>query len=586
MVHRDARHDPVLRASHQAFMFSRIICVLAAFCLLPPYALWKGSLDALELTALAAVAMPLLGVAVLSRTGKLEQAQMVSAAALTLLVLVLAAASGGMFSPALLWLVAVPLEAIISGQKRLMARVAGIASLGLVLLAGVEFSGHLAMITDWSAAAVPVLVVAVILHALMIGVSLSSVRASEHTAQLVAHERARLMLNSVSDLVTWHDASGAVIHANHSARSVLSVEPDSIRDRGLFALVHITDRPAYLKLLSDVAHGGQPGEAIVRALVLREGQDAPEVVWLEMRASRAGRGSDLANSTVVCVSRDITQKRETETIRDQQAEREARINSARSQFLATVSHELRTPLNAIIGFSEMLATESFIPMDAGKREEYARIIHGSGQHLLEVVNTLLDVSKIESGAMTIDPEPVDLPTLVGSCCDLLDIRAKAGDVRLERVLGPELPTLSCDRRALKQVVINLLSNAIKFTPAEGSVTIAVVRDGHMIDLSVTDTGIGIAEADLPRLGDPFFQAKSSYDRTYEGTGLGLSVVRGLVGLHGGTLTIESAPGAGTRVGVRLPLELRDEASAPVRIATYIRQPRRGLEDYAPVRLTG
>lgn len=134
-------------------------------------------------------------------------------------------------------------------------------------------------------------------------------------------------------------------------------------------------------------------------------------------------------------------------------------------------------------------------------------------------------------------------------------------------------------------MLNLLSNAIKFTPAGGRVTLALVRDGGMIDLSVSDTGIGIAAADLPRLGDPFFQAKSSYDRGHDGTGLGLSVVRGLVGLHGGTLTIESAPGIGTRVGVRLPVGGVSAASEPARIATFARAPRRGLETKQPVRLT-
>ena len=134
-------------------------------------------------------------------------------------------------------------------------------------------------------------------------------------------------------------------------------------------------------------------------------------------------------------------------------------------------------------------------------------------------------------------------------------------------------------------MLNLLSNAVKFTRPGGRVTLAVVRDGGMIDLSISDTGIGIAAGDLPRLGDPFFQAKSSYDRAYDGTGLGLSVVRGLVGLHGGTLSIESAPGVGTRVAVRLPVAGIAAACEPVRIATHARAPRRGLETKQPFRLT-
>jgi cell cycle sensor histidine kinase DivJ len=171
------------------------------------------------------------------------------------------------------------------------------------------------------------------------------------------------------------------------------------------------------------------------------------------------------------------------------------------------------------------------------------------------------------------------------CLALMTLRAEAGGIDLERVAGPDLPLVQGDRRALKQVVINLLSNAIKFTPAGGRVVLAVVRDGDVVDLSVSDTGIGISAQDLPRLGDPFFQAKGSYDRAYEGTGLGLSVVRGLVGLHGGRLTIESAPGVGTRVSVRLPVGGVADASQPVRIATFARAPRRGLESKTPFRLT-
>ena len=262
-----------------------------------------------------------------------------------------------------------------------------------------------------------------------------------------------------------------------------------------------------------------------------------------------------------------------------------RANDIKGQFLATVSHELRTPLNAIIGFSEMLSAEDNGWLDAEKRLEYARIIHASGHHLLDVVNTLLDISKIESGAMTIEREPLDLAAMAQDCCTLMALRAETGGIALERVLGPALPAMEGDRRALKQVVLNLLSNAIKFTPAGGRVTLAVVRDGDTIDLSVSDTGIGIAAADLPRLGDPFFQAKGTYDRTHEGTGLGLSVVRGLVGLHGGRLTIESAPGVGTRVSVRLPAGGADSAGQPAKIVTFARAPRRGLDTKQPLPLT-
>jgi cell cycle sensor histidine kinase DivJ len=262
-----------------------------------------------------------------------------------------------------------------------------------------------------------------------------------------------------------------------------------------------------------------------------------------------------------------------------------RSNDVKAQFLATVSHELRTPLNAIIGFSEMLGSEENGWIDAAKRLEYARIIHASGHHLLEVVNTLLDISKIESGAMEIERDPLDLAELARDCCTLMALRAENGGIALDRVAGPALPSIEGDRRALKQVVLNLLSNAIKFTPAGGRVVLAIVRDGDMIDLSVSDTGIGIAAVDLPRLGDPFFQVRGAYDRNHEGTGLGLSVVRGLVGLHGGRMTVESALGVGTRVSIRLPVGCAEAVEPLAKIVTFARAPRKGLETKEPLRLT-
>ena len=202
-----------------------------------------------------------------------------------------------------------------------------------------------------------------------------------------------------------------------------------------------------------------------------------------------------------------------------------------------------------------------------------------------MVNTLLDISKIESGTMTLDTETVDLAALAGDCQALMALRAETGAIALDTVIGPNLPAVSADRRALKQVMLNLISNAIKFTPPQGRVVLALVRDGDMVDISVSDTGIGISAGDLPRLGDPFFQARSAYDRSHEGTGLGLSVVRGLVGLHGGSLSIESAIGVGTRVCVRLPIGEMRHAAQPVSITTFARAPRRGLDAKEPFRLT-
>jgi two-component system, cell cycle sensor histidine kinase DivJ len=246
--------------------------------------------------------------------------------------------------------------------------------------------------------------------------------------------------------------------------------------------------------------------------------------------------------------------------------------TSKGQFLATMSHELRTPLNAIIGFSELLQHAELIPAGDPRRDEYARIIHSSGQHLLEVVNAILDMSKIESGMMTVEQERVDVSSVVRSSAEFLAVKAEAKSLTILRDIADDLPEIVSDRRALKQIILNLLSNAVKFSVPGGVIAVTVVRDRDMVEIAVNDSGIGIAEADLDRIGSPFFQARQSYDREHEGTGLGLSVVRGLVGLLGGAMMMESAPGEGTRVTIRLTIAGTGStySSEPVPISTRVR----------------
>jgi cell cycle sensor histidine kinase DivJ len=217
-----------------------------------------------------------------------------------------------------------------------------------------------------------------------------------------------------------------------------------------------------------------------------------------------------------------------------------------------MSHELRTPLNAIIGFSEMLTNDS-LNLDAARRTEYAKLINESGCHLLSVVNGILDMSKMETGNFEVVPEPfIPAPAIV-SCCDLLALKARDAGVDILTRVPSDLPEIVADRRALNQILINLVSNAIKFTPRGGKVTVSGQRDGDRLTVSVEDTGVGIGEADLQRVGEAFFQARASYDRRHDGSGLGLSIVKGLVRLHNGDMDIRSRLGEGTRVTVRLPL---------------------------------
>jgi cell cycle sensor histidine kinase DivJ len=590
MVHPSALASSLDRMRHERFMLTRLVVSISALSLVPAYVAWRGRLDLLELAVLVAMALPLLAVFVLSRTGRLDLAHCMSGGALTLLIVALACVTGGATSPLLLWLAAVPAEAMFFGTRAHVARGSALAAIGLGSIVALHGSGAIAAPAPWTVGAMPFLVTIAILHSMLIAVAFLRRRDDELREHRASDARARLLLENVGDLVTWHEANGAVVFANEAARELTGGEPAQLLGRGLFERVHIADRPLFLKALSDAAHGTGHADACFRVLFVPQARDGvpfgPVVRWLELSARRIEQAGSPEGAAVVCVSRDVTDKRALEEERERVHAETVKASDVKGQFLATVSHELRTPLNAIIGFSELLSGDAGTGFSAAQRQEYAKIVYDSGQHLLDVVNALLDVSKIESGAMTIEQEPLDMAELAADCCNVVALKAEAGRVALEQVVGPDLPSLIGDRRALKQVMLNLLSNAVKFTPAGGRVSLAVVRDGALIDLSVSDTGIGIAAADLPRLGDPFFQAKSSYDRAYDGTGLGLSVVRGLVGLHGGTLTVESAPGLGTRVGVRLPINgTAVIANEPVRIATYARAPRRGLESKQPFRLT-
>ncbi len=228
-------------------------------------------------------------------------------------------------------------------------------------------------------------------------------------------------------------------------------------------------------------------------------------------------------------------------------------NQAKSKFLANISHELRTPLNAIIGFSEIMELGMFGPLGTEKYHEYCSDIRGSGQYLLEVINDILDMSKIEAGRIRLDFEDLNLDSLLSEAMRVVAARAQDKQLQLTARISPEL-RLRADRRALKQIALNLLSNAVKFTPYGGRVTVRGRASERCITLAILDSGIGIAKDALARLGRPFEQVESQLTKSHQGSGLGLAISKSLVELHGGSMRIRSALGKGTLVVVRLPLE--------------------------------
>ena len=260
---------------------------------------------------------------------------------------------------------------------------------------------------------------------------------------------------------------------------------------------------------------------------------------------------------------DITDRKQAEISMHAAMEEAELSSSTKSEFLANMSHELRTPLNAINGFSEMIFAEALGPVGNVEYQKYAGYIKEAGTHLLELVNDLLDLSRIEAGKIELTNGTIDVVALVRSCVAMVRERAEAGRVRLLVDIDEEmLPMLSADETRIKQVMLNLLSNAVKFTPAEGTVT---VRAWYHVDrafvLQVADTGIGIAAGNIRKALARFGQIKSTLNRSYEGTGLGLPLTNSLVELHGGTLDLQSRIGVGTVVTVSLPANRAGSSAA-------------------------
>ena len=232
----------------------------------------------------------------------------------------------------------------------------------------------------------------------------------------------------------------------------------------------------------------------------------------------------------------------------------ATASQAKSAFLAAMSHELRTPLNAVIGFSDLLSMESFGPLGSARNKEYVKDIHSSGRHLLALINDILDIARIDAGEGQLKEEVVALQELIANSLRMVIHQANAANIRLFEEIDPGVQFIRADERRLKQVLINLLGNAVKFTNVGGQVRVRVFRKGQELIVSVIDTGIGMAEKDIPIALERFGQIDSTLARKYEGTGLGLPLAKQLTELHGGRLTIESSVDVGTTVTVALPAE--------------------------------
>jgi two-component system cell cycle sensor histidine kinase PleC len=399
----------------------------------------------------------------------------------------------------------------------------------------------------------------------IVGVALDTTEARRAKSQAQAAEsRLRDGIESVSDAFVLFDRQGRLILSNQAFEDAFGFSAGVVR-RG--ALKADLNRIAALAIKSD--QPATSGRAGAREVELHDGR------WLQLVERFTSDGGSVVSAADITAikQKEAERQRAVERLHVTIAELEDReeelsllarkyevamtraeaANQAKSEFLANMSHELRTPLNAINGFSEIMAGELFGPLGDAKYKGYAADILKSGQHLLSLINDILDMAKIEAGKLTLHYERVSVKEVVEDAARLM--RGKIQEAGLTLLVdAPELPDIEADQRGLKQVVLNLISNAVKFTPEGGDIIVALSQmDENRLRIAVTDTGIGIAPEDLARLARPFEQVEGQHSKTTQGTGLGLALTRSLIELHGGALAMESEPGRGTTVSFDLPI---------------------------------
>ena len=495
-----------------------------------------GDVAGLDASATLAMATPgLLGLVLLARDGRTVRAALLAAWGLA--AVAASGLSGGLTGP-LGGFVFMPMAAAMAlGSSRWAPF--GLLGAGAAAVAGLAATG----LNGAPAAASGMAAVSALLT---IGAAALALRlsAGAQARRLDAVEGAVAQVETVlagqPGLTLVLDASGAPLAAYGAAPAALPVDP--LFDEGLIACVHAPDRPAVLAALARAVSGSEAHVRFAPRLAL----DRRILLVLRRQATPANEPPRL-----IAVALDATLQHAREEGLDA-ARLEAEAQSAgKTRFLAHMSHELRTPLNAVIGFSDVMRQRLFGPVP-DRYAEYADSIHTAGRHLLALINDVLDVSRIEADRYDLNLETFDVRDTVSAALALVRVQADDKDVDLAVVLPPEALSVAADRRAVKQMLLNLLSNAVKFTPSGGAVTVAAEGLDGMLELTVADTGVGVAPEDLARLGRPFEQAGGVEQRA-QGTGLGLSLVRSLAELHHGVMSIESSPGEGTAVTVRLPV---------------------------------
>jgi cell cycle sensor histidine kinase DivJ len=534
--------------SRRRFAAVQAVKAFLGICLACCYVLLIGRPGLWEAVACVGLFAPVFLVALAFAGVSIVALETASLASLALLIGYLALLTGGMRSPLVIWFALVPAEAALAGGRRAVWRAAAATGVALFAVVVVQAAGALPAFPlgypTWPVYAIAA--IAAIAQSALLAVASQDRQREADRAAAEGAAMYRFLADNAMDLITRHGADGRIRFASPASLTLLDISPDALVGHAPSALVHADDLKIMQAAFVEASYFGRAAAAEVR---LKRGDGS--YVWAEMRCRPAAQ-TDGRAADIVAVTRDISERKGQERALIDARDLAEQASRAKSHFLANMSHELRTPLNAIIGFSEVMAHEMFGSLGAPRYLEYARLIHESGGHLLELINGILDMSKIEAGKFELSEEIFDLDDVATQALRFVKLQADRKGVALRMNVAQSAKTIFADRRAIKQVLVNLISNGVKFTPRGGEVSLMCVRTDGGILVAVSDTGVGIAEKDLDRLGRPFEQVDGAHVRTQEGTGLGLALVKALAQLHGGEAVIQSTLGVGTTVRLSLP----------------------------------
>ncbi len=539
------------QARLRLFRSCRLVAAAVVLAVLPPMVMTSGEPFAAIAALFLFAALPAAIAMDLRRPGALDRAIMMSLLVSSMVLL------GGVLrgipvisAIALLWICFI--EAFVVGSRSIRRRALRFFAVTTATIISalfynqeLTFDGFSVGSMAWTSTTIAILIVVnvtMLANGMLHGVARERYMVQQQRIQ------SREIETMVSETVFATNSSGAVLRVSDNAERVLGLRAEALKARGLTELVLVADRPQLLTALCDCARGG-PDRSLRLRLRTSASSETPRYRWIAVNISHSVTGGDIAMATLRDISQQVAEEERLAII----AAGAETARSARAAFLSTVNHELRTPLNAIIGFSDILANPVTTPHSAERAREYATIINGAGQDLLRMVTAMIDITRLDSGIYDFEAETIELCSVVEVAVETFrqEPEGKDAAIMITKTTAAVSLDAPLDQRAFRCVLAQLLSNAAKFG-GSAPIAVAIGADEHFVTVKVSDRGPGIPAEQLVALGRHFERLDESLSRDRNGIGLGLSLARGLMGLHNGAMSIESKPGKGTTVTLSLP----------------------------------